>query len=472
MKAIYYLSALVILFSTACSSSYQMTGRNDDVYYSDSDKLYAKKQTQVKTISAKNQTYASSSYNYYDDCNYCYTSRINRFNRPAGSVSYYSGYYTDSYWYDPYYSGSSINSYSGNPTYYYYNTPCTTCNPCNTCGYYNNTYSYYPTTYYYYPSYYNNSYYSGYGSSYAGCPTYGAGGVSNPTNYYVAPRGSVSSNVGTKPRRPSPTIIYTKTNEPSNIRGVTQLGDNQIADNTDGRSTVSGTQSNGSRTNTITDQEEVRASGSMTSGGAERSVTGSGQRVSGNNGLISRSEPRNYESERTISSGSRGSTNSSQREEVRKESVRNQTSVTKSGSSRQQSIDKYNTTRYGSDYNTQSGSGNTTVRTGTTSRSQNSSIRGGSSTRSSTRDLKSYEQDRSPNSTRYSGSSKSSSKSYSTGSRSSSSGSRSSGSTYTPSKSSGSSSGVRSSGSSGSRSSGSGASKSSGSSKSTGGSRR
>eukprot|EP00825_Cyclidium_porcatum_P023126 TRINITY_DN2542_c0_g1_i2.p1 TRINITY_DN2542_c0_g1~~TRINITY_DN2542_c0_g1_i2.p1 ORF type:complete len:227 (-),score=5.54 TRINITY_DN2542_c0_g1_i2:668-1348(-) len=48
--------------------------------------------------------------NYYaaDDYDYYYASRIRRFHQPYLGFNYYSPFYTDYYWYDPFYFGSSI----------------------------------------------------------------------------------------------------------------------------------------------------------------------------------------------------------------------------------------------------------------------------------------------------------------------------------------------------------------------------
>ncbi len=55
----------------------------------------------------------------YDDSDFGYAARINRFHRPVYGYSYYDSYYTNLYWYtyDPYYYGSSIYGNSWCPYY-------------------------------------------------------------------------------------------------------------------------------------------------------------------------------------------------------------------------------------------------------------------------------------------------------------------------------------------------------------------
>ena len=117
-----------------------------------------------------------SSDNYYD---FTYSSRIRRFHSPIMyNYGYYSGFYTDYYWYnpDPFYWGSSI--YSG----YNWHSP-----------YYN----------YYSPFYYN--YYSWNHYGYHG-HHHGYNNYSNYSNYYnrfdensysYGPRGSLSAKSNT-----------------------------------------------------------------------------------------------------------------------------------------------------------------------------------------------------------------------------------------------------------------------------------
>jgi hypothetical protein len=67
--------------------------------------------------------------NYYDDYDYYYSSRINRFHRSYSAFDYYSPVFTDTYWYNyqPYSWGASIYGRSGLgfgfsinfPVYYY-----------------------------------------------------------------------------------------------------------------------------------------------------------------------------------------------------------------------------------------------------------------------------------------------------------------------------------------------------------------
>jgi len=93
--------------------------------------------------------------NYYADCDYYYSSRINRFHRSYAVFDYYSPVFTDTYWYDyrPWSWGISIyrGGFGFNLGYspYYYN------------NYYNRWYD--P---YYYDPYFYDSYYWGYSPRY------------------------------------------------------------------------------------------------------------------------------------------------------------------------------------------------------------------------------------------------------------------------------------------------------------------
>ncbi|MDP6909264.1 MAG: hypothetical protein QF371_07155, partial [Flavobacteriales bacterium] len=57
----------------------------------------------------------------YDDSDFGYAARINRFHRPIYGYNYYDSYYTNMYWYtyDPYYYGTSIYMNSWNPYFGY-----------------------------------------------------------------------------------------------------------------------------------------------------------------------------------------------------------------------------------------------------------------------------------------------------------------------------------------------------------------
>ena len=106
MKHILFLTAVMLMVS-ACTTSYQATGY-DDVYYTPSSQPAVVKHTvTVKTTEQNmaavpdtgyydNQQYASGN-NTYPDTNYAasqyydesYEARINRFDEPYVSTSYY-----------------------------------------------------------------------------------------------------------------------------------------------------------------------------------------------------------------------------------------------------------------------------------------------------------------------------------------------------------------------------------------------
>ena len=89
--------------------------------------------------------------NYYDDYDYYFSSRINRFHRSYSSFNYYAPVFTDSYWYNyqPYSWGISIYGGSGFGSAYY-NYPV-----------YNYGYGY-GSYYGGYDPYYGSTYYWGY----------------------------------------------------------------------------------------------------------------------------------------------------------------------------------------------------------------------------------------------------------------------------------------------------------------------
>ena len=87
--------------------------------------------------------------NYYDDYDYYFSSRINRFHRSYAAFDYYAPVFTDSYWYNyqPYSWGVSIYGGGG------FGIGFSTSYPV-----YNYGYSYYSG----YDPYYGSSYYWGY----------------------------------------------------------------------------------------------------------------------------------------------------------------------------------------------------------------------------------------------------------------------------------------------------------------------
>lgn len=155
MKLINVLILFVAIIMVSCSSTYQSTLPQDDIYYSGSGKVSG--QDEALTVKSNTETYTSrevyqssdygedesfskyeSEYDndgYYEDeyyeedfemddyYDYSYASRIKRFHGSGSDLGYYDNYYTNVYFYnyDPYAYGSSI--YMGYnywyPNYYY-----------------------------------------------------------------------------------------------------------------------------------------------------------------------------------------------------------------------------------------------------------------------------------------------------------------------------------------------------------------
>jgi hypothetical protein len=110
--------------------------------------------------------YDDESYDYEDEYDYQYSSRVRRFHRNVNVVEYYDPFYTDIYFYDPYYSpGTSI--YVSN---------------CNDYSYYNR----HRRRHHWNDWGWGNSYYGGYNSWCSwNSPSYGWGGYGGWGNTYV-----------------------------------------------------------------------------------------------------------------------------------------------------------------------------------------------------------------------------------------------------------------------------------------------
>jgi len=239
MKTFASLTALLALFLSACTTTYQAPVY-DDVYYSPKDKpaVVVKEQASAQqegkytrvTITSETETpqntvveeqvydnnpvvedggqyvdpnattYETNNYysgysddDYYD---YQYSSRLRRFHNPYQFDNYYHDYYTNNYWYsyDPYYYGSSIYlSYNWlYPSYsmfhfgwdpWYWSGP----------GYMGWGYNSWWYNSYYYPYFgwgggYWNGYYQGYWDGYyAGCWDNYFNSY-DPNSYYNGPR--------------------------------------------------------------------------------------------------------------------------------------------------------------------------------------------------------------------------------------------------------------------------------------------
>jgi hypothetical protein len=182
-----YIIYIFIFFLSSCISTNQ-------AFFSDPNYLSSNEFSTVETINNsypeeiinnedsiegnENEAEYYATDNYYD---FSYASRIRRFHRPMiHNYGYYSGFYTDYYWYntDPFYWGSSI--YSG-------------------YGWYSPYYSFSPYYNYYSPFYYNYNYWNHHG--YHGhfynnhhYNNYTSYNNLNSGNHTYGPRGSLTSN--------------------------------------------------------------------------------------------------------------------------------------------------------------------------------------------------------------------------------------------------------------------------------------
>ncbi|HBE41269.1 MAG TPA: hypothetical protein DDW27_08705, partial [Bacteroidales bacterium] len=105
---------------------------------------------------------------YYDNYDYYYTSRINRFHRSYAAFDYYSPVFTEIYWYNyrPFSWGISIYGRSGIGFGYSINFPV--CYGWRYYDWYDPYYGYYDPYYYsWYDSYWGNPYYYGYNPFYS-----------------------------------------------------------------------------------------------------------------------------------------------------------------------------------------------------------------------------------------------------------------------------------------------------------------
>ena len=184
---------VIILFLTACVSTNQ-------VFFSDPNYLKSDEFSSSETIK---EAYSESFENdqdtiiesdeesYFDEENYydfSYSSRIRRFHRPMMlNYGFYSGFYTDYYWYnaDPFYWGSSI--YLG----YGWDSPF----------YYSPYYSFYSPYYSFYSPFYYNNHSLWHNHGYHG--HHGYHGYHNHNDFYsgfysnnstYGPRSSLTSN--------------------------------------------------------------------------------------------------------------------------------------------------------------------------------------------------------------------------------------------------------------------------------------
>jgi hypothetical protein len=101
--SIFLISAFAIFSGIGLSAQ-----GNDDLYFDGVEK--PKKQEIVAEEPELKQDQELSAEDDYVDENYEYeySARIRRFHQPARGFSYYSNYYTDNYWYDPFMPGMNI----------------------------------------------------------------------------------------------------------------------------------------------------------------------------------------------------------------------------------------------------------------------------------------------------------------------------------------------------------------------------
>lgn len=265
---VYTLKSLVLTLFVA-SFSISAYAQFDDVYY-DPDKIntgssYDYDDDDYSDPSADGVTYYDNDeYEYYDDYDYYYSSRIKRFHRYYSGFDFYDPIYTSYNYYDPYdydlyyYPGSTIYISFGNDYWNYRNW-----RRWQRWNRWNNWGSYYgwgwhsPASYYYSynswcsPSYnywggyngyysYNNYYYNYYNS----CPTplsnyYGVThytvnnlGNGNTRGTYYGPR--TSGITGSSPRGPIDKPGNVQPVMKDNDKGVTQSNDRPTPGETPG----------------------------------------------------------------------------------------------------------------------------------------------------------------------------------------------------------------------------------------------
>ena len=182
-----YIIYIFVFFLSSCISTNQVFFSDPNYLKSDEFsstetiiEAYSENDSSIEDSTVKNEEYNSYNDNYYD---FSYSSRIRRFHRPMMySHGFYSGFYTDYYWYnpDPFYWGSSIYSGFGWYSPYYSYSPF---------------YSFYSPFYYdyHYSHWHNHGHYGHFGyhnhhNNYAYYNNY------NSNNYTYGPRGSLTSN--------------------------------------------------------------------------------------------------------------------------------------------------------------------------------------------------------------------------------------------------------------------------------------
>jgi len=227
MKKILLPLLLTMLFS-ACTTTYQ-AHYNDPNYmsaheFSSNDDLIATYENQTETTETDSGTTINNYYaDYYEADDYydfSYSSRIRRFHRPMWSMGYYSGLYTDYYWYnnDPFYCGTSI--YYG---YNYYDPFYSPYYSWGYSGYYSPYYSYYNHHAYGYNDHY------GYNNNYNN-DTYSYNNSYDNNSIHYGPRGSLSSRTNTN--RSVKSVVNTTNNKNSTYNKFDRMVDKKITTRT------------------------------------------------------------------------------------------------------------------------------------------------------------------------------------------------------------------------------------------------
>jgi hypothetical protein len=167
--------SLTFVFISLFTGFNAFSQSNDDIYFDGVEEKKFKQENYLReeTVTATNEYDKSEDQYVDDDFDYQYSTRIRRFHTPARGFSYYSNYYVDNYWYDPFMAGVNIytispyyNRYSwgwGYPYAYGYNPNFYS--GWNSWGSFNHWgYGYSP--YGGYNQFYGNPYWSGYNSGY------------------------------------------------------------------------------------------------------------------------------------------------------------------------------------------------------------------------------------------------------------------------------------------------------------------
>lgn len=213
------LSLVAIMLVAFVSTTYAQ----DDVYYDPADDYFQEVEVveEVAEEATPQRKSTCAQRRNIDDCGYCYTSRIRRFNNSYRGFNYYDPCYTDGYYYNSR-PGSNIYLTFGSPYSYYSSyrpngSWVTWFSPYSTFGSsYNPYYAYNNNSFGFNTGYNGFSYggYNGYNNGYnsynnAYCPpnAYGGGyyASSTPGNTNTAPRGTRTSNVGNTTTGPRPT---------------------------------------------------------------------------------------------------------------------------------------------------------------------------------------------------------------------------------------------------------------------------